>query len=126
MTPPIQVRKALRSFRYAFQGINSLFYYENNARIHLLAAILALILGFVLQISTSEWALLVIQIALVLSAEAFNTALEKLADVVSPEYHPLIKSAKDLAAGAVLIMAFSAVVVGALIFFPKLLPYFIY
>ncbi|TDB64153.1 diacylglycerol kinase family protein [Arundinibacter roseus] len=125
MTPPIQVRKALRSFRYAFQGIISLFQVENNARIHFVAAILAIILGFFLHISSLEWALIVTQIALVVAAEAFNTALEKLADVVSPEYHPLIKSVKDLAAGAVLIMAISAVVVGLLIFFPKLAQYFI-
>ncbi|MPR33328.1 diacylglycerol kinase family protein [Salmonirosea aquatica] len=121
---PIDFRKALRSFRYAGKGIADLFIFENNARIHLFVAIAVLGAGFYFRLSPTEWALIVTQIALVWAAEAFNTALEKLADAVSPEYHPLIKSVKDLAAGGVLIVAISAAIVGALIFYPKLLSLF--
>ena len=124
MRSPIDFRKAARSFRYATQGILDLFRFENNARIHLFAAIAVVVAGFYFQLSRTEWALIIIQIALVWAAEAFNTALEKLADVVSPDYHPLIKSVKDLAAGGVLIVAIAAAIVGTLIFYPKLAALF--
>lgn len=124
MRSPVDLRKAARSFRYAARGISDLFRFENNARIHLFAALAAVAVGIFLQISITEWAVVLTQIALVWAAEAFNTALEKLADAVSPEYHPLIKSVKDLAAGGVLIVAVSAAVVGGLIFLPKFLSLF--
>ena len=124
MRSPIDFRKAARSFRYALQGILDLFHFENNARIHLFAAIGVVVAGFYFQLSRTEWALVVTQIALVWAAEAFNTALEKLADAVSPAYHPLIKSVKDLAAGGVLIVAISAAIVGFLVFLPKVLLLF--
>ncbi|WP_374757842.1 diacylglycerol kinase family protein [Dyadobacter sediminis] len=114
----------MRSFRYAGVGIYNLFRYENNARIHLLACIFVVIAGVFFDISSAEWSLLVIQIGLVWSAEAVNTAVEKLADVVSPEYHPGIKVVKDTAAAAVLILAISAVIVGGIIFIPKALLFF--
>jgi len=124
MKPPVDLPKARRSFRYAFRGVVNLFRFENNARIHLMAAVAVLVAGFYFQLSATEWALVTTQIALVWAAEAFNTALEKLADAVSPDYHPLIKAVKDLAAGAVLILAISAAIVGFLIFFPKILLLF--
>jgi diacylglycerol kinase len=123
MKPPIDILKAVRSFRYAGVGIYSLFRYENNARIHLLACLAVIIAGFFFQISSREWIAVIIQIALVWSAEAFNTAIEKLADLVSPDYHPVIKVVKDTAAAGVLMLAISAVLVGGIIFVPKLLPY---
>ena len=124
MKLPVDLRKALRSFRFAGKGVADLFIFENNARIHLFAALVAVAAGFFFQVSTTEWALVVTQIALVWAAEAFNTALEKLADAVSADYHPLIKSVKDLAAGGVLIAAISAAVVGGVIFLPKILLLF--
>ncbi|GGC00786.1 diacylglycerol kinase family protein [Dyadobacter sediminis] len=124
MKGPINILKAVRSFRYAGVGIYNLFRYENNARIHLLACIFVVIAGVFFDISSAEWSLLVIQIGLVWSAEAVNTAVEKLADVVSPEYHPGIKVVKDTAAAAVLILAISAVIVGGIIFIPKALLFF--
>lgn len=124
MHSPIDFRKAAHSFRYAAQGILDLFRFENNARIHFFAAIAVLVAGFYFQLSPTEWALVVTQVALVWAAEAFNTALEKLADAVSPEYHPLIKSVKDLAAGGVLLVAIAAAIVGILIFYPKLVALF--
>ncbi|NIJ51855.1 diacylglycerol kinase family protein [Dyadobacter arcticus] len=124
MNRPIDILKALRSFRYAGVGIYNLFRYENNARIHFMACILVVIAGIFFQISSIEWALIVIQIALVLAAEAINTSIEKLADLVSPEYHPVIKIVKDTAAAAVLLLAISAVIIGVIIFIPKVLLYF--
>jgi len=121
MKQPVNIRKALRSFRFAGFGIFSLFRHENNARIHLIAALLVVALGILLRLSNLEWCLVVIQVGLVWAAEAFNTSIEKLADVVSPEYHPTIKVVKDLAAAGVLILSLSAVIIGGIIFIPKLL-----
>ena len=121
MNRPVNIRKAIRSFRYAGMGIYSLFRYENNARIHLIACLLVVIAGISLNISPNEWCIIVILIGLVWSAEAINTAIEKLADVVSPDYHRAIKDVKDLAAAGVLILAISAVIVGGIIFIPKIL-----
>ena len=119
----IDVRKNLRSFRFAIEGIWTLFRFENNAKIHLLAAGIVVIAGFWLQLDRIEWALVLTQVALVLAAEAFNTAIEKLADVVSPERHPQIKAVKDLSAGAVLLVVILAVIVGTLIFGTKLIEW---
>ena len=116
----VNIRKALRSFRFAGAGVFSLFRYENNARIHLLAALLVVTMSIILDLSALEWCVVVIQIGLVSGAEAMNTAIEKLADVVSPDYHPTIKVAKDLAAAGVLILSVSAVIIGGILFIPKL------
>ncbi|HEV7380877.1 MAG TPA: diacylglycerol kinase family protein [Dyadobacter sp.] len=124
MNQPVDIRKAIRSFRYAGMGIYSLFRYENNARIHLIAFIMVVIAGIFFGISATEWCIISILIGLVWSAEAINTSIEKLADVVSPGYHPSIKDVKDLAAAGVLILALVAVVVGCIIFIPKILALF--
>jgi len=121
MSRPINIRKAIRSFKYAGMGIYGLFRHENNARIHLIACILVVIAGVIFHISATEWCFIVIQIGLVCAAEAINTAIEKLADVVSPDYHIAIKDVKDVAAAAVLILAISAVIVGGIIFIPKII-----
>ncbi len=117
----IDVQKNLRSFRFATEGLLALFRFENNAKIHLVAAMTVVVAGIWLQLDRVEWALVLTQVGLVLAAEAFNTALEKLADVVSPEHHPLIKVVKDLSAGAVLLVVIVAVIVGILIFGTKLM-----
>ena len=114
------LKNQLNSFRYAFQGIARLVATQTNAKIHLVAAASAIGLGCWLHISTTEWCFVVIAISSVLAAEAFNTALEDLTDLVSPEQHPLAGHAKDLAAAAVLLTAMGAATVGALIFLPKL------
>jgi len=120
-TKPFSIRDRLKSFGYAFQGIKVLFVNEHNARIHFVAAIAAIIAGFIFHISSTEWITIVIVIGLVFSAEAFNSAIEYLANYVSPEYHDLIKKAKDLAALAVLFLAVTALIVGLIIFIPKIL-----
>lgn len=116
----MQILKMLHSFRYAVRGLRFLFE-ENNAKFHLLAALIVLLVGFYLKISLTEWMIICTQIGLVLAAEAFNTAIEKLCDFVSPEHQLLIGKVKDLAAAAVLIMSFVAVIVGIIIFLPKVL-----
>ena len=117
----IDFRKVLRSFRFAGQGIVDLFRFENNAKVHLLIAGLVVAAGFYFHISRVEWTILLTQIGLVWAAEAFNTAIEKLCDFVSPGIHPQIKAIKDLSSGAVLILAITAVVVGIIIFAERLL-----
>lgn len=109
----------MESFRYAFRGLVSLFRSQPNARIHLavLAAVLAA--GFLFEISRLEWLAVVVCAALVLSLEAVNTAVEHLTDLVSPGFHPLAGKAKDVAAAAVLVAALGSVVVGLLVFLPK-------
>lgn len=111
----IDFRKVLRSFRFASQGIIDLFRYENNAKVHLLLAILVVAAGVYLELSRTEWAIILTQIGLVWAAEAFNTAIEKLCDFVSPGLHPQIKAIKDISSGAVLILAITAVVIGLII-----------
>lgn len=112
----------VKSFGYAFNGLKLFFYKEHNARIHALAAIFATSISFWLKISPIEWVAIIGVITLVFIAEIFNSSIEKLADVVSPEINPKIKTVKDLAAGAVLLTAIFAVIVAIIIFYPKLFP----
>ncbi len=111
----IDFPKVLRSFRFAGQGIVDLFRFENNAKVHLLVAILVIGAGFWLNLNRVEWAIILTQIGLVWAAEAFNTAIEKLCDFVSPGLHPQIKAIKDLSSGAVLILTIVAVIVGLIL-----------
>lgn len=115
------IKKRLLGFRYAFRGIALLFATQANARIHLAAAFAVFAAGLFFQVSRTEWILLALSICLVLMAEALNTALEFLTDLVSPGYHELAGKAKDTAAGAVLICALGAAGVGIAIFAPRLL-----
>lgn len=120
----INTRKTLRSFRFAGRGIIDLFRYENNAKVHFLVAIVVIVVGFWLRFSVMEWAIILTQIGLVWAAEAVNTAIEKLCDVVSPGHNPTIGTVKDLAAGAVLIVSIVAVIVGVLLTGNKLISLF--
>jgi undecaprenol kinase/diacylglycerol kinase (ATP) len=107
-----------KSFFYAFSGIYKTVLTERNFRIHMLAAIIVTFLGFYFQIKRIEWIILVISIALVMAMEMVNTAIEAIVDLVSPNYHPLAKVAKDVAAGCVLVTAIASVIVGVLLFYP--------
>jgi diacylglycerol kinase (ATP) len=109
-----------RSVEYAVRGIGVMLRSQHNAWIHAVATIAALAAGFALRIAAGEWLAIVLAIMAVWTAEALNTAFEALCDVASPEFHPLVKRAKDVAAGAVLISAIGAVFVAALVFGPKL------
>lgn len=116
------VNNRLKSFKYAFQGIVTLFRETPNAAIHLVLAILAVLLGFILSISPVEWIAICIVIGLVFALEAVNTALENLSDFAcNKETHPAIKKAKDLGAASVLLAAIAAFIVGLIVFLPKLI-----
>ncbi|MEM7105299.1 MAG: diacylglycerol kinase family protein [Bacteroidota bacterium] len=118
------LRDRFKSFGYAFKGMRHLVMQTPNARIHLFFTILVVAAGFFFEVSLSEWCVLVICIAMVFAAEAFNSALEELTDLVSPEIHPVAGNVKDLAAGAVLFTAIGAATVGIIIFLPKVLEVF--
>ena len=117
------LKKRGKSFIYAWHGMKALLRYEHNARIHLTAAAVAVIAGFIFGISPMEWCVIVICIASVIAAEALNSAVEALADKVSPEYDKLIGRAKDLGATAVTILALAALISGMIIFIPKILTF---
>jgi diacylglycerol kinase len=117
------LKKRLNSFKYAFAGIIDLIRSEPNARIHLFFVFLVVGGGVFFNVSTQEWCWLVLAVSLVFSAEAFNTAIERLTDLASPDIHPLAGKAKDSAAGAVLISAIGAAVIGFIIFLPKVIDW---
>lgn len=116
-----EMKKRLRSFKYAFNGIKILLANEHNAWIHSVAAVVVIVAGLAVGLSRTEWLLVILCIGMVFAAEAMNTAIERLTDLYSPDYHPKAGAAKDLAAGAVLITAMAAAVVGLWIFLPKLI-----
>ncbi len=109
-----------RSFRYAFAGLGRLVRDEHNSRLHLCAAVAAVALGIALGISRWEWVAVTLSISMVLAGEAFNSAVEAVADRFGPERHPLIGKAKDVAAAGVLILAVGAAVTGCIVFLPRL------
>ena len=113
------IKSRLKSFQYAFQGIADLLHTQPNARIHLLLAGLAIILGWMFSLPPLEWCLIALAMALVFAAEAFNTALEYLTDLASPGYHELAGKAKDAAAAAVLFSAMGAAAIGLFLFLPR-------
>lgn len=114
------LRKRLKSFSFAFNGLRVLFKEEHNARIHFAAAVVAIVAGIIFRITAFEWLVLVFVIGLVLALEAINSAIENLADFVSPQKHDQIKKVKDLAAAGVLIAAATALIAGLVIFLPKI------
>lgn len=115
-----ELKKRIKSFGYAFKGIASLIRKEHNARIHCTAIVLVTIAGFHFAITPTEWCIVVLCFGLVLAAEGFNTAIERLVDLVSPDFHPIAGDVKDVAAGAVLICAIASAIVGLIVFIPYL------
>ncbi|MFM8809584.1 MAG: diacylglycerol kinase family protein [Chthoniobacterales bacterium] len=112
-------RKA-ESFACAFRGIAALLKSEVHARIHLVATVAVIALGWSLEITRNEWIAVVLSIGLVWVAEALNTAIEYVADLAHPDEHPEVKKLKDLAAAAVLFASIVALIVALLIFWPRL------
>jgi len=108
----------LNSFKYALRGIRILVSTQRNARIHLLATVTVLALGFYLGFTPVEWCFILLAIGTVWTAEALNTSLETVVDLVSPEHHPLAAKAKDIAAGAVLISSITAAFIGLVVLTP--------
>jgi diacylglycerol kinase len=116
-------KSRFESFGFALNGLLDLFRNEHNSRIHLLAAIGAIALGIFLKINQVEWCLVIMVIGIVFLTELLNSSLETLADVVDPELNEKIRKAKDYAAAAVLISAVLSVVIGGIIFIPKILAF---
>lgn len=114
-----QMKKRIRSFGYALKGVKAVFGKEANMNIHLIMMALVVICGFLFSISVTEWMLCIICFGVVISLEMMNSAIENLVDLVSPEKNKLAGRAKDIAAGAVLVAAISAAIVGLIIFVPK-------
>lgn len=114
------VKARIKSFSYAIQGINTFFKTQHNAWIHAFATVLVIVLGNIVRLSFSEWCLIFLAIALVFITEMLNTAIEFLTDLVSPEFHPLAKKTKDVAAASVLFSSIIALIIGLLVFIPKL------
>ena len=109
----------IRSVRYALRGIRWMLLTQHNAWIHAAATLAAVTAGAVFRIDAHEWLVIVLAIMAVWTAEALNTAFEALCDVASPDFHPSVERAKDVAAGAVLISAIGSVLVAVLIFGPR-------
>lgn len=110
----------IKSFRYAFNGLRILLKEEHNFRIHLFALIVVLVTGYCVNLSTLEWGALVLAMGLVITAEIINTVLENMSDLIAPKKNSVIKKIKDIAAAGVLVSAITALLVGILIFLPKL------
>jgi len=123
-TPKFSTAARLRSFMYAARGLRTMLASQHNAWIHASATVCVVSAGLLAHIARWEWCALVLAIVSVWMAEALNTALEFLCDVASPAFHPLVEKAKDVAAGAVLLCAIGAAIVGALVFAPHVLSWF--
>ena len=114
------MKKFFRSFGYAFQGVRYALSSELNLKIHCLAIIVVIILGFWLGVNNTEWVMLISMFGLVVVSELFNTAIEQLTNLVSPDFSKQAGQVKDIAAAAVLIAAIIALIVGCIIFYPHL------
>ena len=116
-----KIKSLVNSFGYAIEGIWSSFRTERNMKIHDFIMILVVLLGIFLHISVTEWMICIILFALVIGAELFNTAIEAVVDMISLEKSSQAKLAKDVSAGAVLVFAIASIIVGLIIFVPKII-----
>lgn len=122
----MNIKKLIKSFGYAFNGIYEAIKKEQNIKVHLLMMILVIIAGILLKINKIEWIICMILFGLVISAELFNTAIENVVDLVTQEKNEKARIAKDSAAGAVLVNAIVSAVIGLTIFIPKIIDLIIY
>jgi len=118
------IKRLINSFGYAFKGIITVYKTEQNILIHTIIALMVLGLSFYLKISKIEFLIIVLVIGLVIALEIINTALEYTIDMVMPNIHPMAKMAKDASSAAVLVMAITAVIVGLIVFIPKIIGLF--
>jgi diacylglycerol kinase len=117
----VMLKRILKSFVYAFRGMSDMFRTQRNARIHLLAVLVVIIAGTLIGVTLTEWCILILCMAMVISLEALNSAIEKLADIANPAYDSRIGEVKDLAAAAVLIASLASIVIAIIIFAPYLI-----
>jgi undecaprenol kinase len=113
----------LKSFSYAITGLITAIRSERNMRIHLIFSVIVIGFSLLLSISTVEWLFVIAAIGGIFSLEILNTAVERVVDLVTEEYHPLAKQAKDLAAGAVFVYALTVVIIGLIIFLPRIVKW---
>lgn len=118
--PPQKNRSFIASFRYAFEGVRTVFQEERNMRSHTLSSIFVILLSLFLPLTMHEWLWVLLVCFLVLIMEILNTVVENIVDFISPDYHPMAKRVKDMAAAAVLFTSFFSVITGAIILLPKL------
>jgi diacylglycerol kinase len=111
-------KRLLKRFSFAWEGIVFTLKNEKNMKIHCVAALFVCMTAWMLDLSKTEWLIILIAIGVVFSLEMVNTAIERVVDLVAPEFHPLAKIAKDVAAGAVFVFVIISVIIGAIIFFP--------
>ena len=116
-----KTKKLINSFKYAIEGIFTAFKTERNMKIHILIMLLVIIMGFLLKISLWEWIICIILFSIVITGELFNTAIETVVDIVMPQKNEKAKTAKDISAAAVLVVAIGAAIVGIIIFVPKII-----
>lgn len=121
MKKVLSIKRLRKSFGYAFKGIDDVIEHEPNMKIHVMAAILVVIMAFILKVSIIEWIILVLLIGAVLAAETINTTIENLVDMYTKEYDEKAKIVKDTAAGTVLILAITSAIIGLIIFVPKII-----
>ncbi|MCF7973375.1 MAG: diacylglycerol kinase family protein [Phycisphaerae bacterium] len=120
MNKVFSIKDRIRSFRFAMHGLRMMLQSQHNAWLHATATVLVITGGIVCHINHDDWCWIVLAVISVWTAEALNTALEFIADVASPEFHPLVKSAKDVAAAAVMLSALGALIIGLLVLGPPL------
>jgi undecaprenol kinase len=112
------------SFKFGFEGIAAAAAKERNVQIHLTISVIVILFGFVFSINKYEWIAIILAIGGMVSMEMMNTAIERTVDMYTKEYHPLAKQAKDIAAGAVLVFAIASVMIGLIIFLPRIFAWF--
>lgn len=115
------MKKFLLGFKYAFNGIFETLKKERNIKIHFCIMLLVIILGIILHISKSEWIICIVLFSIVIAGELFNTAIENVVNNLMPEKNEFARMAKDASAGAVLVLAIGASIIGIIIFLPKIL-----
>lgn len=118
------IAKFINSFKYPIKGLRYAYRNEQNLAVDVGIALIVIIAGFIFRINVTEWAILILTVGLVISCELVNTAIEAVVDLVTEEYHPLAKVAKDTAAAAVFVFAIISVVIGLIIFLPKVIALF--
>ena len=120
----LKMSRLIKSFGWALNGLKDCILHEKNFRIQYIIALGVLVAGFFFSISLNEWMIILLSFAIVLCFEIINSAIEKLCDLVMPEYHAMIKKVKDMSATAVLLAAIISFIIGCIIFLPKIISLF--
>jgi diacylglycerol kinase len=119
----LDAKRLVRSFKAAFEGIASTYKKEQNIKIHTIISLMVVLAGFIFKINYIEWLVCLVLIGFVMMAEFFNTSIEYVVDLASPDIHPLAKAAKDTASAGVLMMAIISALIGCVIFIPKIIEF---